>query len=283
MGIFDFIKKASTPQESFAPIQNSPEVLTTRLLYFERPSIDAAKILQELKPVYTGVESAGEGNTLLFFFPELKINLSDASIPAQLTLLNSEGSKTSNIEESSLQQNWHWEEATHIAQQCNYEIFISDLMSRSLDYKVRADLYLNFLGALIKVTNPQAIHSLNCQKLILPEDLVLDSATRNREDLHGLVNVRLFNINDGQEGEILMDTIGMHSLGLPDLQIKFTGLDENEVAGLLWNYAYYIYENGDVIKSGNTLQGLSEASKWKSEKQPSLVDPERIVINILVD
>ncbi|PSR52499.1 hypothetical protein AHMF7605_02645 [Adhaeribacter arboris] len=80
-----------------------------------------------------------------------------------------------------------------------------------------------------------------------------------------------------------MDTIGMHALGLPDFQIKFTNLNESEVAGLLWNYWYYVYASGDVIQSGNTWQGLSKRSKWKAEKQLSFIEPERVVIDMRVN
>ena len=98
--------------------------------------------------------------------------------------------------------------------------------------------------------------------------------------MFGIANVRLFNISDSETEDILMDTVGLSLLGLPDLQLRFKGLNESEVARLLWNYAYYIFELGDVIESGNTILGLEPNSKWKCERQVSLTAPERYVINI---
>ena len=94
------------------------------------------------------------------------------------------------------------------------------------------------------------------------------------------LDLRLYNVGDGKPGELLMDTVGLHLLGLPDFQIRFKNLDEGEIAGLLWNYAYYIFEQGDVFENGNTILGLEPNSRWKCERQKSLVAPERIVINV---
>jgi len=88
------------------------------------------------------------------------------------------------------------------------------------------------------------------------------------------------NISNSDTKEILMDTVGLSLFGLPDFQIRFDNLNESEVAGLLWNYAYYIFEQGDVIENGNTLLGLEPNTKWRCERQISLATPERVVINV---
>ena len=59
------------------------------------------------------------------------------------------------------------------------------------------------------------------------------------------LNVRLFRVEGGAQGDMLMDTRGLAALGLPDLQMHFRGLNPGRVAGLLFNYGRYIYENGD--------------------------------------
>ncbi|PZR27216.1 MAG: hypothetical protein DI535_11215 [Citrobacter freundii] len=60
----------------------------------------------------------------------------------------------------------------------------------------------------------------------------------------------------------------------------FGSYDANTIAGLLWNYLYYIFENGDIIESGNTLQGIEHGSKRKCTRTFSLVPPERVVSDI---
>ena len=48
----------------------------------------------------------------------------------------------------------------------------------------------------------------------------------------GFLNVRVFKVGDNP-GEMLMDTLGLAAIGLPDLQCHFRDLDLNEVADLL--------------------------------------------------
>jgi len=98
--------------------------------------------------------------------------------------------------------------------------------------------------------------------------------------LFGAVNVRLFNIANRQAGESLMDTIGLSTLGLPDLQCLFVNLDPNRVAGLLYNIAADIFNEGDVIQDGQTVDGLTASDRWQCRHEESIVAPKREVLDI---
>jgi hypothetical protein len=76
-----------------------------------------------------------------------------------------------------------------------------------------------------------------------------------------------------------MDTLGLAALGLPDLQCHFHGLEVNEVAGLLYNTAWYVFENGDVIEDGQTVDGV-DGHRWRCQHEVALVPPEREVLDI---
>jgi hypothetical protein len=84
------------------------------------------------------------------------------------------------------------------------------------------------------------------------------------------------------ENDIVMDTIGLNRLGLPDLQVRFTQYDANAIGLLLWNYAYYIADNGDIIADGNTIEGPG-GEVWHCLHVPSLVGPERIVLTMITE
>lgn len=186
------------------------------------------------------------------------------------------------LPDAAFQQNWHWPEANQIAKSCTYEILLTDLMSRTLPYKERLNIFMDFLVAVIKATQPNAVYSSPAQKILNPVDIINIWDTDKIQTLSAICNVRLYNVsNDKDHKELLMDTVGLHIIGLPDFQIRFSTANENEVANLLWTYAYYVYEFGDVIVDGNTLEGLKAGSKWKCEKQFSLVAPERIVVNVM--
>lgn len=79
---------------------------------------------------------------------------------------------------------------------------------------------------------------------------------------------------------MLMDTLGLAALGLPDLQCHFRSLTPNEVALLLYSLASYVFEHGDVIANGHTVEGIAAGSRWRCRHEVSLVPPEREVIDI---
>lgn len=279
MGIFDFLKKKSQHPEPEEQDVNFPQMLTAKLLFTEAPVFDKQIILTELRKYFQSVDSPGLNGPMLFFFPDIKVAFTDGEVAAQCTIFFPDKDKTGvEIPEEAFQQNWHWEEAAETAARCRYEVLLSDFMTRQLDYQSRLELFMKFLVAATKATEPQAIYSIGAQKLMAPDDLLDSWDPEDRRTLHSLVNVRLFNVSNGSEGETVMDTIGMHQLGLPDFQIRFTDMDPSAVGALLWSYVYYTYEKGDVIIDGSTIQGLEQGSKWKCERQESLVAPDRLVL-----
>jgi hypothetical protein len=271
MGLFDIFKKQAP---SPAPVSNAPEMLSCKLLFKAQPVIDNLLILAELQKTYPTVENMGE---LLFAFPEVPVVLSDATIPAQCSIMVL--ADALNVPQDALQQNWHWPEATAAVGECRYEVLVTDLMTRTLDYKTRHRLFMAFLAAVIRVTQPAVVYSLPAQKLIAP-DLLLTSWGAQQSALDILINVRLYNVSDSPEQEMLMDTVGLHTFGLPDLQIRFSNEDPSAIGTLLWNYAYYIFDKGNVIQDGNTIMGPTEGSKLTCHHTTSLLPPVRQVINI---
>jgi hypothetical protein len=281
MGLFDRFKKKTehTDKAEQEHLENFPEMLTVKLLFVDKPNLDAEKIFTEVKKYFANVENPSKDKALIFSFPDFQIELADAKIPAQcLVAIPDEKYPDIEIPDVAFQQNWHWQEANDIAKTCKYELLVTDFMTRTLEYKQRLPLFMNFLIAVTKATNPQVIYSVYGQKLIKPNDLTYIWDKGEKQLLYGICNVRLYNLTD--INELLMDTVGLNSIGLPDFQIKFKGYEANEIANLLWNYAYYIYEQGDVIENGNTLEGIVSGSKWKCERQASLLDHERIVVNV---
>lgn len=280
MGLFDLFKKKAIEPKLKERMENFPELLTARLLFSDKPNFDKQKVLNELAQFYKSVDCPTEENMFLFFFPDIHIGEKESSIPAQCSLFFTDENHKVEIEPEGFQQNWHWKEAKEIAQKCNFEIIASDFMTKSLDYKTRLELFMNFIVAVTKATNPQAIYFSTSQKLIQPSDLIDSWIGNNKIPLQCLVNFRLFNIQNNNDSSVIMDTIGLNSIGLSDFEILFKSFDENLIAQTLWNYANYEYQQGDIIEDGNTLAGLSENSKWKCTRQVSLTTPSRIVISV---
>lgn len=257
-------------------------MLTAKLLFADKPNLDRDKILAELKLHFSKVENPAGENALMYFFPDIEVKLADATIPAQCAIFKpDENNAKAEIAAEAFQQNWHWQEAADSAGKCKFEVLVSDFMTRTLDYDTRLNLFGHFLAAVTKATKPDVVYCITSQKLVKPEDVIESMASQQERYLETLINVRLFNISNGAAGEVFMDTVGLHLLGLPDFQIKFSNYNEGEIAARLWNYAYYVFEQGDIIETGNTMAGLTPDSKWKCERQISQVSPERVVINLV--
>lgn len=287
MGLFDLFKKKETDAQQEVPkeherLENFAEMLSCKLLFIDKPKRDSESILNEVKKYFSDVVYSDEKSISIYTFPNIKIELADATIPAQCIVAVADEDKSHvELPEVAFQQNWHWQEAKDVAGQCKYEVLVTDLMTRSLAYKERVNVYMNFLVAVCKAMKPDAVYVTASQKLVKPSELIAMWEGEEKQILYTLCNVRLYNISNSATKELLMDSVGLHSIGLPDLEIRFAGFDESAIAALLWNYVYYVYEHGDVIENGNTLEGLDKGSKWKCERLESLVAPERIVINVI--
>jgi hypothetical protein len=285
MGIFDIFKKKEEIVQPAEPeadhLENYPEMLSAKLLFINKPDISAEAILDEAKLYFQNIVSPDKGEALLFSFPDIRIELADANIPAQcLAAVPDEKHPGIDLPETALQQNWHWSEANELVKDCKYELLVTDFMTRTLEYKQRVNLFMNFLVAVIKATAPNVVYSAPGQKLIDPAKLTSIWDGEEKQELYGICNVRLYNIGDTPGKEMLMDTVGLSNIGLPDFQIRYSNFNTNEIANLLWNYAYYIYQYGDVIKNGNTMEGTIAGSKWRCERVISPLQPERMVINV---
>ncbi len=77
-----------------------------------------------------------------------------------------------------------------------------------------------------------------------------------------------------------MDTRGLSTFGLPDIQIHFRDLAPNALAAHLYNTAYYIYTKGDCIEDGHTIEGLDPEQKWRCRHETALIEPQREVIDM---
>jgi hypothetical protein len=253
---------------------NVPELLMARLLFTEKPLLNAAALAAALRKVFGSVDNPDD--SLVYFFPEYLVTFTEGNVPAQLMVAATERPSGTDYLESALQQSWHWPEAATVVAGCEHEVSITDFLTRTLDYSKRVELFQKALECLIKLLAPQAICFTTSDKIVEPAAYL----NRGKAELEGLLNVRLFNIADSGTPEMLMDTLGLHALGLPDFQIRFSDLEPGEVAGALTGYAYYLFENGPVIEDGNTIQGLTPADKWTCYHAESLVGPERLVIQL---
>lgn len=251
------------------------------LLYKEKPQISRKDFYAKIEK-YTGhfnIESESE-DSMHFFHLNYPVNLCNIETYAR-TFIATKKEQRYDREKyaSALQQLWAWPEAESTLEECRYSLLLCDFLSSTLPYKERLNLISGVLRGLLEVAPCQALYWVNSEKLVEPQ-LYLELLTQGQL-LHGAVNVRLFNVerNVMERKEIIMDSMGLAALGVPDVQCHFHSLDCNEVAKVLHYAIDFIFENGDIIADGETF-GADEHQRWICCHEFSLVAPRRVVLDI---
>ncbi|MBK8594762.1 MAG: DUF4261 domain-containing protein [Holophagales bacterium] len=252
------------------------------LLCTRPPTISKRQLLAALRsrcPGATPLDRDAESGVLAFVHEDHPIQLSDARIAAQTFIAVADKPLAPQPLAESVQQSWTFPGAAAALHRSHATVVVTDLMSSALEYKARLHLFQRALLGVLEVIPCEAIHWRPSLRLVDPLAFAeAGSGPPSGLFFAGALNVRLFNIQ-GREEETVMDTLGLAALGLPDLQCHFHGLEVNEVAGLLYNTAWYVFENGDVIEDGQTVDGV-DGHRWRCQHEVALVPPEREVLDI---
>ena len=84
---------------------------------------------------------------------------------------------------------------------------------------------------------------------------------------------------------MMVDTLGMNTLFLPDLQYHFHGMNPNDVVNHAYNVLSYIYDYNNPIESGERIDGIKDGKmsmdvQWKVQYEDALIQPVREVLDI---
>ena len=116
--------------------------------------------------------------------------------------------------------------------------------------------------------------------------LAYEKSVRNlgKENMDTIVEIILDTDHSGHDC-MLIDTVGMSTLFLPDLQYHFHDMDPNWVVNHAYNVASYILANDNPIKDGETVDGvengeMSRELQWKCQYEDALIQPPRGVLDI---
>ncbi len=254
------------------------------LLYEGEPPLAAPELRPALAASSPGADvHQQDGGGWHVFHTAHPVSFSDGSAPAQTLLAPTDAALDPAALAPLLQQTWDWAEAEATLARCRHQAMLTDLLARTLDPLPRLQLFTAVLEAVVRSTRPLAIAWHPAGKLVAPEAFLAaceDPVQRARQGL----NVRLFNIQQRQPGETLMDVVGLAPLGLPDPQLHFVDLEPGRVAGLLYGLAGYLLEKGDVIEDGHTIEAFAPepdaSTRWRCQHEKALVAPERMVLDI---
>lgn len=212
----------------------------------------------------------------------------DGSVPPQLMVMNCTDFDGTTIGTFERSQMWDCiNDKDRILDECKYMVCATDMMAAVLEAQERATLDMDFLEALVELfPTCEAVLILDSGKL-LPADAIRNhSVPREHRFVKFAVNARFFNIQGTED--MMVDTLGMGTLYLPDLQYHFHGMDPNWVVQHAYTIADYILSNDNPIKPGDSIDGIingrfTQEVMWRCHYEDALIQPVREVIDIYMN
>ncbi|MCD7840576.1 MAG: DUF4261 domain-containing protein, partial [Erysipelotrichaceae bacterium] len=200
--------------------------------------------------------------------------------PFQLMLTDIEPLKPHDIDDAALLQCWNTNNPRQLLNQCHYKITIADFMSARMPRVKRCQILAQYLDIMLHLY-PEciALYFPHAQKFMSVE--AYQNSQWDNKSVHfldGGLNVRLYNIENSQG--MVVDTIGMRAIGLPDLQMRFYKLDVDEVVACMYRLASQLFLNGDTFNDGDYIDGRYIYESWQLYHKESLLPPARLVLDI---
>ena len=191
-------------------------------------------------------------------------------LPAQVLMSDFENFDGNNIDLMQRSQLWDCPEKDEILANCKYKIMLSDFMASGLPYKERCAMLTEWLETTLELFPDR-------------EQVLNNPWAAPTRFLHFGMNIRFFNIQN--TNDMMVDTLGLYAIGLPDIQYHFHDLDPNAVVNHAYNATAYIFDTDASIKDGETIDGISEQGidrsiQWKCQYERSLIQPDREVMDI---
>jgi uncharacterized protein DUF4261 len=253
---------------------NSPvSSYTVDLMYDELPLFTRDEVLAKLRD-RCGAASAMDptpGGGLNFFFPDLRVPFKEGTAPVQIAMMVAATPIPADQAQAELKQTWDWAEAKDKLASHQSHVVVSDLLAAALPYKSRLGFFQNVLGGVLELMMPVAVRWRPSQKFLNPAALIKAlEPGQGRDPIKGAVNVRRTLVKSA--GGVVMDTLGLGALGLPDFEIALGERMPPLFDAMLRSIARYEYDLGDVIADGRSFKGGGESfvvERGKSSAEPS--------------
>lgn len=183
-------------------------------LFHREPTLPVEVLCQGLARFFGPIEAGWKDDVLVLAFVDRPIRMGGKDLPMTLLLRVEELERCSIDYEPALEQSWDWPEAEEAIQGCGWAVVLTEPFGTRLPAPFRTAFLGAALRVLCQVMEPAAIHGCEAGILVDPEQVI-----GSPDPLMGLVAIRRYRLDDGDDGELL-DTLGMASLGLVDLQTR---------------------------------------------------------------
>ena len=183
--------------------------------------------------------------------------------------------------EDAISQSWQFPEARETLRECRFVVTVSETKESPAKPVERLNHLQGAINMVLEIVHADAIHCLDSKQVIPPGLFLGEVEARGIPALQaGGINVRLYRVDAPgvAEGRLVMDTLGLHAFGLPDLQIDYRWLEPGAVARTLFAAAGYLFQEGDVIEDGHTIEGCLPGTRWTAQHGAAVMEPHREVV-----
>ncbi len=257
-----------------------------QLLFCNPVTIPAKETMLNVLFKHCGtVENFSYSNEMAGFAAKEHIaEFEDGKVPVQLLVTECIEFESNKIDAFTRSQMWDCKDSDKVLNECTYQVVGTDMLAGALPAIERAELDLNFLDALLELyPECKAVYIQSCGKLFMADDIRQSEITGLDRFIKFCVNARFFNIEETDD--MIVDTVGMSTLFLPDIQYHFHGIEPNDVVFHAYNLASYILNNNCPIQSGETVDGIRDGKitreiQWVCQFEDALIQPFRGVLDI---
>lgn len=262
------------------------KLIWMQLLFREAPERPSPQAVQDaLAERFGEVDTVSTGGIYSYAVRRFPVEYNNGTVPAQVLMGEPAPFSQDKLDAFQRSQLWDLEDKDSFLAQFHYGMLLSDFMASGLPYKERCQLLTGWLETALALF-PTAIGVwVPSSGKLLERDRVLNNPLKGEDRFLWFgVNVRFFNIQDSDD--VVMDTLGMYAIGLPDVQLHFHGLDPNAAVNYLYNIASYLYDNDAPVKSGETIDGVDPSGtirqdiQWTCQYEKALIQPPREVMDI---
>jgi hypothetical protein len=248
---------------SNGPLGESATPLVVELWYAEAPDLGDPVTLQVLRSRWPATELQMES---------IIVPHGDSPSPLLTVIMTASPMGQDGKALPDVSQTWDWEDADVAVSASRCSLLVTEMFGAGRTPQERWDAMSDVVAEMVRVTHPTVLSWPQSQRVGAPELFAAG-------DLDGLINVRYFSISN-DPGAMVMDTLGLHVFGLPDVQCHFLDREPSEIAGMLFSTALYLFRFGDVIADGNTISGPQGEERLVCFHERALLAPSRQVIDV---
>ena len=279
-------KKNRVVQQNLGELEKPGKIFMIRLLMKEKCDIPDKVLITSIMEKHLGeIACFNYSSDMCGFAPhKYSSEFKDCKISPQLIIMKSTEFDPNTIDEIAKSQMRDCDDSEKILAECKYQVVATDMLAGGVNYKERAEMLMNYMEALVEAY-PQcvAVQFQTSGKMFTREDIINHKIPKKDRFIYFAVNIRLFHI-EGTTDHVV-DSLGMSTLFLPDLQYHFHTMDVNWIINHAYNLLSYTYDNDCPFENGDTIDGITQGetdmnSQWPCHFEDALIQPARSVIDV---